>query len=78
MNLQSTQVSSAALGAGREPAIALDRLTKVYKGVAAVDGLSFAVARGSVTGLLGGNGAGKTTTIGMVMGLILPTAGSVT
>jgi ABC-2 type transport system ATP-binding protein len=39
--------------------------------------VSFAVMRGSVTGLLDGNGAGKTTTIGMIMGLILPTSGKV-
>jgi ABC-2 type transport system ATP-binding protein len=59
------------------PAIETIDLTKVFGGVTAVDGLSFSVACGSVTGLLGGNGAGKTTTIGMIMGLILPTAGSV-
>ncbi len=39
-------------------------------------GVSFAVASGSVTGLLGGNGAGKTTTIGMIMGLVAPSAGT--
>ncbi len=63
---------------GTAPAIELAHLRKVFGGgVVAVDDLSFAVARGSVTGLLGGNGAGKTTTIGMIMGLILPTSGSV-
>jgi ABC-2 type transport system ATP-binding protein len=61
----------------REPAIAAYGLTKIYGSTTAVDGISFAVAPGSVTGLLGGNGAGKTTTIGMLMGLILPTAGEV-
>src|SRR4029077_8659107 len=40
------------------------------------DGISFALARGSITGLLGGNGAGKTTTIAMLMGLVTPTSGS--
>jgi ABC-2 type transport system ATP-binding protein len=59
-------------------AIAADRLVKRYKGVAAVDGISFRLAAGSITGLLGGNGAGKTTTIAMIMGLVTPTAGSVT
>jgi len=59
------------------PAIEVAHLTKIFKGVTAVDDISFTIARGSVTGLLGGNGAGKTTTIGMIMGLILPTAGSV-
>jgi ABC-2 type transport system ATP-binding protein len=59
------------------PAIEADRLVKIYKTVPAVDGVSFAVAPGSITGLLGGNGAGKTTTIAMIMGLIAPTAGRV-
>lgn len=58
-------------------AIEVEALTKIFKGLVAVDDLSFAVARGSVTGLLGGNGAGKSTTIGMIMGLILPTSGKV-
>lgn len=59
------------------PAIAIDRLVKVYKGGTAVAGISFSLTPGSVTGLLGGNGAGKTTTIAMIMGLIEPTSGSV-
>jgi len=58
-------------------AVAVTRLVKLYKGVAAVDGVSFRLAPGSITGLLGGNGAGKTTTIAMIMGLVTPTAGSV-
>jgi ABC-2 type transport system ATP-binding protein len=57
------------------PAIEVDRLTKVYAGLTAVDAVSFSIRRGSVTGILGGNGAGKTTTIGMILGLILPTSG---
>ena len=59
------------------PAIAVDDLVKVYKTTRAVDGISFALAAGSITGLLGGNGAGKTTTIAMILGLIMPTAGQV-
>ena len=42
----------------------------------AVAGISFALAPGSITGLLGGNGAGKTTTIAMIMGLVTPTSGT--
>ncbi|MGP0091859.1 MAG: ABC transporter ATP-binding protein [Xanthobacteraceae bacterium] len=59
------------------PAIAVDQLVKAYKAATAVDGISFALAPGSMTGLLGGNGAGKTTTIAMIMGLVMPTSGSV-
>jgi ABC-2 type transport system ATP-binding protein len=58
-------------------AIEADRLAKHYRDAIAVDGISFAIAHGTVTGLLGGNGAGKTTTIGMIMGLVAPSAGSV-
>ncbi len=61
-----------------EPAISVDRLVKAYKATVAVDGISFALAAGSVTGLLGGNGAGKTTTIASIMGLLMPTSGTVT
>jgi ABC-2 type transport system ATP-binding protein len=59
------------------PAILADKLTKIYDGTAAVDGISFRVEAGSVVGLLGGNGAGKTTTLAMIMGLTTPTSGSV-
>ncbi len=71
----STSLSAAA-PAG-PAAIAVSRLVKQYKTVRAVDDVSFAIARGSITGLLGGNGAGKTTTIAMIMGLVLPTSGTV-
>ena len=60
-----------------EPAVRANRLTKVYKTATAVDGISFALPRGGITGLLGGNGAGKTTTIAMLMGLVTPTSGTV-
>ena len=58
------------------PAIAVAGLAKSYRAVRAVDGIAFTVARGAIVGLLGGNGAGKTTTIAMIMGLVLPTAGT--
>ena len=58
-------------------AIEVARLTKLYKTTRAVDDISFRIARGSITGLLGGNGAGKTTTIAMIMGLVLPTSGRI-
>jgi len=58
-------------------AIEVAHLVKVYKTTRAVDDLSFSIARGSITGLLGGNGAGKTTTIAMIMGLVLATSGRI-
>ncbi len=57
--------------------IAVKDLVKRYDDVVAVDGVTFNVAKGSITALLGGNGAGKTTTIAMLMGLVLPTSGQV-
>ncbi|GAA1406713.1 ABC transporter ATP-binding protein [Oerskovia paurometabola] len=53
-------------------------LTKRYGPKTAVDGISFTVQPGQVTGFLGPNGAGKSTTMRMIMGLDRPTAGSVT
>src|SRR5277367_1895264 len=58
-------------------AIEAVRLVKQYKTTRAVDDISFSIARGSITGLLGGNGAGKTTTIAMIMGLVLPSSGRI-
>ncbi|MBV9557289.1 MAG: ABC transporter ATP-binding protein [Pseudolabrys sp.] len=72
------RVTSHVMDAGISPAITVERLTKVYKGVVAVDGISFSLRPGAITGLLGGNGAGKTTTIAMIMGLVTPTSGRVT
>ncbi|HET9443969.1 MAG TPA: ATP-binding cassette domain-containing protein [Acidimicrobiales bacterium] len=59
-------------------AIVVENLTKTYGGIVAVDGLSFAVRAGRVTGFLGPNGAGKTTTLRTLLGLVHPTAGSAT
>ncbi|HEY7610007.1 MAG TPA: ABC transporter ATP-binding protein [Alphaproteobacteria bacterium] len=57
------------------PAIEVRHLVKRYGAVTAVEDLSFAVPRGSITALLGGNGAGKTTTLAILLGVLLPTAG---
>src|ERR1700760_3419341 len=69
--------SSAATDLAGPAAIEVEHLVKQYKATRAVDDISFRIARGSITGLLGGNGAGKTTTIAMIMGLVLPTSGRV-
>src|SRR5579863_7891360 len=53
-------------------------LTKRYGHTVAVDKASFAVRPGRVTGFLGPNGAGKSTTMRMILGLDLPTSGTVT
>ncbi len=55
--------------------IEVQGLTKRFGAVLAVDGLSFTVAQGTVTGFLGPNGAGKTTTLRMLLGLVRPSAG---
>jgi ABC-type multidrug transport system ATPase subunit len=52
-------------------------LKKVFGTVHAVDGVSIKVMRGQVYGFLGPNGSGKTTTIGMILGLLHPTSGTV-
>ncbi|ADB51377.1 ABC transporter ATP-binding protein [Conexibacter woesei] len=57
--------------------LAVEGLTKRYKGETVVDGLSFTAERGRVTGFLGPNGAGKTQTIKMILGLVHPTGGRV-
>lgn len=56
-------------------AIRIERLTKKYKDVVAVDNLSLSVFRGELLSLLGVNGAGKTTTIKMLSSLTQPTSG---
>jgi ABC-2 type transport system ATP-binding protein len=53
-------------------------LTKDYGDKRAVDGLSFEVRPGTVTGFLGPNGSGKSTTMRLILGLDRPTGGSVT
>jgi ABC-2 type transport system ATP-binding protein len=60
-----------------EPAILVEGLSKRFGPVIAVDELTFSAPKGAVVGLLGGNGAGKTTSIAMLLGLLIPTAGSI-
>ena len=57
--------------------IVISGLTKQYKNLRAVDGLSFTVEPGRVTGFLGPNGAGKTTTLRMLYTLMTPDSGQV-
>ena len=57
--------------------IEIKNLNKKYNNILAVEDLNFKINKGSIVGLLGPNGCGKTTTIGMMLGLIKPTSGSV-
>jgi ABC-2 type transport system ATP-binding protein len=59
------------------PAVEVKDLVKRYASAIAVDGISFTVPRGLIAALLGGNGAGKTTTLSILLGLLLPSSGSV-
>ncbi len=59
------------------PILEIKNLVKEFGDVKAVNGLSFGVEAGTITGLLGPNGAGKTTTIQMVLDLITPTSGEI-
>jgi ABC-2 type transport system ATP-binding protein len=77
MTMPDTATDRSATDPSRSAAIDVAGLVKLYKTTRAVDDVSFRIARGSITGLLGGNGAGKTTTIAMIMGLVLPTAGRI-
>src|SRR4029077_8307813 len=61
-----------------EPVIIVENLVKRYGKTLAVGGIDFTVERGATAALLGGNGAGKTTTLAILLGLLLPTEGSVT
>jgi ABC-2 type transport system ATP-binding protein len=60
-----------------DAAIAVRDLAKRFGKIEAVRGVTFAVRAGTTTALLGGNGAGKTTTLSMLLGVLLPTAGSI-
>jgi branched-chain amino acid transport system ATP-binding protein len=60
------------------PLLEVDGLRKEFGGVVAVDGATFSVAEGSLTGLIGPNGAGKSTTFNCITGIHEPTGGRVT
>ena len=60
-----------------KPVIEINNLTKQFNNTLAVKNISFKVGKGKIIGLLGPNGCGKTSTIGMMLGLIKPSSGSV-
>ena len=57
--------------------IIVDGLTKQFKNILAVNNISFKIGKSKIIGLLGPNGCGKSTTIGMMLGLIKPSSGTV-
>ena len=57
--------------------IEVNNLAKQFKNALAVNNISFKINKGTILGLLGPNGSGKSTTIGMMLGLIKPTSGTV-
>src|ERR1051325_11480089 len=57
--------------------LAVRDVVKSFGAVRAVDGVSFSVRKGTITGLLGRNGAGKTTTIRMITGIFMPDSGAI-
>ena len=66
---------TARRGTGETAVVRAEHLSKRFGEVLAVDDLSFALERGTVTGFLGPNGAGKTTTLRMLLHLVEPTSG---
>jgi len=58
-------------------AIEINNLYKQYRNTLAVKNINFKINKGEIIGLLGPNGCGKSTTIGMMLGLIKPTSGTV-
>jgi len=57
--------------------IEINNLSKQYNNILAVENINFKIDKGSIVGLLGPNGCGKTTTIGMILGLIKPSSGTI-
>jgi ABC-2 type transport system ATP-binding protein len=70
--------SSSACAHSLRRVIEVTDLRKRYRSTTAVDGLTFRVRDGRITGFLGPNGAGKTTTLRVLLGLVLPTSGTAT
>jgi branched-chain amino acid transport system ATP-binding protein len=60
-----------------DPILQVDQLMRHYGGVRAVNGVTFSVKRGAITGLIGPNGAGKTTTLNLISGYVAPSYGDV-
>ena len=77
VTLAGASGANAAAGGDRAPAIRLDGVVHRYGKTEALKGISLAVPRGIICGLVGSNGAGKTTTLKILATLLRPTAGRV-
>jgi ABC-2 type transport system ATP-binding protein len=75
--VEGTEVASTPVDGSDACAARTTGLRKTYGKTVAVAGVDLAVPRGAVLGLLGPNGSGKTTTIRMLLGLTMPSGGSV-
>jgi branched-chain amino acid transport system ATP-binding protein len=69
--------TDADADADTTPALSVDSLVKTFGGLTAVDGASFSVPEGSITGLIGPNGAGKSTLFDLVTGVLTPDSGAI-
>jgi ABC-2 type transport system ATP-binding protein len=72
----TTAAYRATVAAMQDPVVSVDSVTKRFGGLLAVDGLTFHLDAGTVTGFLGPNGAGKTTTLRILLGLTNQTSGT--
>jgi ABC-type branched-subunit amino acid transport system ATPase component len=59
------------------PILAVERLSKSFRGLAAITEVSFAIEPGSITSIIGPNGAGKSTLFNLITGYLAPSAGEV-
>ncbi|MGH7611537.1 MAG: ABC transporter ATP-binding protein [Candidatus Dormibacteria bacterium] len=77
MRALSAEGAPAQPGTAAAPLLAVEGLSKQYGGVRAVDGVSFEIQEGSITGLIGPNGAGKSTVLAVVSGFTEATEGRI-
>jgi ABC-2 type transport system ATP-binding protein len=77
MNDTSIPTTGPGSNKPREIILRITGLTKIFGKLTAVNDLSLELKRGEVFGFLGPNGSGKSTTVGMILGLIEPTAGNI-
>jgi len=72
------EAETATADSTREPILSVRNLRKTFGGITAVDGVSFEVQPGTITGLIGPNGAGKSTTFNLITGVHNPDGGRIT